>query len=54
MAITTLPADQIGNAGATARLNGGAGFYSVILRRSIDVDGGDITNFPNTYEFTVI
>lgn len=33
--------------------DGGAGFYSVILRRAIDVDGGDITNFPNTYEFTV-
>jgi hypothetical protein len=34
--------------------DGGAGFYSVVLRRLIDVDGGDITNFPNTYEFTVI
>jgi hypothetical protein len=33
--------------------DGGAGFYSVILRRAIDVDGEDITNFPNTYEFTV-
>lgn len=34
--------------------DGGAGFYHVVLRRLIDVDGGDITNFPNTYEFTVI
>ena len=38
----------------TFSTDGGAGFYSVVLRRAIDVDGGDITNFPNTYEFTVI
>jgi hypothetical protein len=31
----------------------GSGYYHEILRRTIDVDGGDITNFPNTYEFTV-
>lgn len=31
---------------------GGPGYYSAVLRRSVDVDGGDITNFPDTFEFT--
>jgi hypothetical protein len=26
--------------------------YVKVLRRSIDMDGGDITNFPQTFEFT--
>jgi hypothetical protein len=32
--------------------DGGAGYYHKILRRTIDVDGGDICNFPDTFEFT--
>jgi hypothetical protein len=30
----------------------GTGFYVVILRRAIDLDGGDIAYFPDTFEFT--
>jgi hypothetical protein len=30
----------------------GSGFYRYIPRRAIDLDGGDITNFPDTFEFT--
>ena len=30
----------------------GSGHHYNILRRRIDVDGGDITNFPDTFEFT--
>jgi hypothetical protein len=30
----------------------GSGFYTYIPRRAIDLDGGDITNFPDTFEFT--
>jgi len=29
----------------------GSGYYHEILRRAVDVDGGDITNFPQTFEF---
>ncbi len=35
----------------TFALNG-SGFFYQVRRRSIDVDGGDITNFPETFEFT--
>jgi hypothetical protein len=30
----------------------GSGYYHQILRRAVDVDGGDITNFPDTFEFS--
>jgi len=30
----------------------GSGYYYQVPRRAIDVDGGDITNFPDTFEFT--
>lgn len=30
----------------------GSGFYITMPRRAIDLDGGDITNFPETFEFT--
>jgi len=30
----------------------GSGYYHVILRRAIDLDGGDITYFPDTFEFS--
>ena len=30
----------------------GSGYYYQVPRRDIDVDGGDITNFPDTFEFT--
>ena len=29
----------------------GSGSYHEIIRRAIDFDGGDITNFPDTFEF---
>jgi hypothetical protein len=30
----------------------GTGFYVVVLRRAVDLDGGDIAYFPDTFEFT--
>ena len=30
----------------------GSGYCSLVLRRAVDVDGGDITNFPDTFEYT--
>ncbi|MDD5220681.1 MAG: hypothetical protein PHV11_08950 [Candidatus Bipolaricaulis sp.] len=30
----------------------GTGYYHQILRRAVDVDGGDITYYPDTFEFT--
>jgi hypothetical protein len=30
----------------------GSGYYYQTPRRNIDTDGGDITNFPDTFEFT--
>lgn len=38
--------------GAVVFAGDGSGYYHKILRRSIDVDGGDICNFPDTFEFT--
>jgi len=39
--------------GAIVNFNSdGSGYYFQVLRRSVDVDGGDITNFPDTFEFT--
>lgn len=29
----------------------GSGYYQEVLRRSVDVDGGDIAYFPDTFEF---
>jgi hypothetical protein len=30
----------------------GSGYYYQVPRRAVDMDGGDITNFPETFEFT--
>jgi len=30
----------------------GSGYYFRIMRRSVDTDGGDICDFPDTFEFT--
>jgi hypothetical protein len=37
--------------GAVVFAGDGSGNYHKILRRSVDVDGGDITSFPDTFEF---
>jgi len=30
----------------------GSGYYYRVMRRAVDVDGGDIANFPDTFDFT--
>ena len=39
--------------GAIVTFDGdGSGYYYQVPRRAVDVDGGDITNFPDTFDFT--
>ena len=38
--------------GAIVFASDGSGFYNTMPRRAVDLDGGDITYFPETFEFT--
>lgn len=48
----TFQVETVVGAGFIPFAGDGTGFYVVILRRAIDLDGGDISYLPDTFEFT--